>query len=355
MHRIRDRHNAHRVPGVIVERVATAQPERVTGPVGASLGSGHSMSDEPLLYDHTFEAGPGDHLDRLDVFLVRHFPGFSRSNLARQIKEGRVEVNGRSGKKIRPGRRIENGDVVRVALGQRTEPYARPEPIALDILHEDEWLLLINKPPGLTVHPGAGESGGTLANALAYHFGELSRVQGPLRPGIVHRLDKDTSGVILVAKDDLTHHALATQFRERTVKKEYLAIVKGIVELDADLISAPIGPHRANPTRMAVRLDIGKESETYYQVHQRLRGATWVRCHPRSGRTHQIRVHMASIRHPIVSDRVYGGIVRTLREFCPRQALHARRLTFRHPGTQEDLTVEAPIPDDIATLIAHLS
>ncbi len=312
------------------------------------------MSDELRLYDHTFEATPGDHMDRLDVFLVRKFPGYSRSNLARQIKEGRVAVNGRTGKKIRPGLRIENGDVVQVALGQRTEPYARPEPIPLRILHEDAWLLLIDKPPGLTVHPGAGESGGTLANALAYHFGQLSRVQGPLRPGIVHRLDKDTSGVILVAKDDQTHHALATQFRERTVKKEYLAVVKGIVELDADLISAPLGPDRRHPTMMAVRLDIGRASETYYEVHERLRGATWVRCFPRTGRTHQIRVHMASIRHPIISDHVYRGILRALRPICPRQALHARRITFRHPHSGEMLTVEYPVPDDIHALIEHL-
>ncbi len=312
------------------------------------------MTEHLRLYDHTFEAGPGDHLQRLDVFLVSRIPGYSRTNLARQIKEGHVAVNGRAGRKVRPGLRLETGDRVQVRLEQRTEPYAKPERIDLRVLYEDEWLLLVDKPPGLSVHPGAGEPGGTLANALAYRFGELSRVQGPLRPGIVHRLDKDTSGVILVAKDDVTHHGLSDQFRERTVKKEYMAVVRGRVELDADLISGPIGPHRTNPMRMAVRLDVGRPSETYYQVVERLRDATLVRCMPRTGRTHQIRVHMASIRHPILSDRVYGGVVRPLLEFCPRQALHAHRLSFRHPRTGEPMSFEAPLPDDIAALVAHL-
>ena len=313
------------------------------------------MSDHLRLYDHTFEATRGDHEERLDVFLARNIPGYSRTNLARHVKDGLVTVNGRSGKKIRPGLRLEQGDVVRIRLEQRTEPYAQPQRIDLRVLHEDEHLLLIDKPAGLTVHPGAGEPTGTLANALAYHFGELSRVQGPLRPGIVHRLDKNTSGVILIAKDDVTHHALAAQFRERTVKKEYLAVVKGVLELDADLVSAPLGAHKRHPTRMAVRLDVGRPSETYFEVAERYDAATRVRCYPRTGRTHQIRVHMASIGHPIISDPTYGGVVPELRAICPRHALHARRLTFRHPATGAMVTFEAPVPEDIAALVRHLS
>ncbi len=309
--------------------------------------------DELRTFDHTFEAGPGDRQSRLDVFLVRRFPGYSRTSLAKQIKEDRVSVNDRVGKKIRPGLRLDAGDVIKISIGQRTEPYALPERIELDIIYEDEWLLVINKPPRLTVHPGAGAPSGTLANALAYHFGQLSRVQGPLRPGIVHRLDRDTSGVILVAKDDLTHHALAAQFRERTVKKEYHAVVKNVIELDADLISAPLGRHRTHRTKQAVRLDVGRPSETYFEVIERFEAATWVKCMPRTGRTHQIRVHMASIRHPIISDRVYGGVVHHLQKICPRQALHARKLTFRHPQSGDQMQVEAPLPTEIEGLLEY--
>ncbi len=312
------------------------------------------MPDDLRLYDHTFTVGPGDHEERLDRFLVTRLPQHSRTHMQLQIREGRVTVSDRLAKKVRPSLRVETGDVVRVRLAARSRPYAAPEQIPLDVVFEDEHLLLVNKPPGLTVHPGAGASGGTLANALAYHFEQLSQVQGPLRPGIVHRLDKDTSGVMLVAKDDATHHALAAQFRDRTVRKEYECVVKGVMDLDADLISAPIGPYRRHPTRMAVRLDIGRESETYVEVVERLRNATYVRCKPRTGRTHQIRVHLLSMGHPIVSDPFYGGVVSTLTPVCPLLALHARRLTFRHPASGEDVTVEAPLREEIATLIEHL-
>jgi 23S rRNA pseudouridine1911/1915/1917 synthase len=312
------------------------------------------VTDNFNLFEHRFTADPGDAGERLDVFLVRRFPGYSRTQLARQVQEGHVAVNGRVGGRVKPGMRIEEGDEVRVWLAQRTQPYAAPEKIPLCVLYEDEWLLVIDKPPGLTVHPGSGEKSGTMANALAWHFGELSRVQGPMRPGIVHRLDKDTSGVILVAKDDLTHHGLASQFRERTVHKTYWAIVRGVVELDADLVSAPIGTHRRAPTRMAVRFDVGRASETYYEVVERFERHTWVRCMPKTGRTHQIRVHMEFIGHPLVGDKVYGGVEPSLAVICPRQALHAHRIEFRHPRTGEEMAFESPIPADMAALIEHL-
>ena len=312
------------------------------------------MTDNVNLFEHQFFAAPDESGDRLDVFLVRRFPGYSRTQLARQISEGHVAVNGKVGGGVKPGMRIDEGDEVRVFLAQRTEPYAAPEKIPLTVIHEDQWLLVLNKPPGLIVHPGSGAKGGTMANALAYHFGELSRVQGPMRPGIVHRLDKDTSGVILVAKDDQTHHHLASQFRERFVRKEYRCIVKGRVEFDSDLIDAPIGANKQIPTRMAVRYDVGRESQTYYEVIERFAAHSYVRCMPKSGRTHQIRVHMAFTGYPIVSDKLYGGMEPALYELCPRQALHAYQITFRHPQTGEIVTFEAPLPPDMTALLAHL-
>ena len=312
------------------------------------------MSDNLNLFEHRFVADPGDRGERLDVFMVRRFPGYSRTQLARQIQEGHVAVNGRVGGKVKPGLRIEEGDEVRVYLSQRTEPYAAPEKIPLTVLFEDEFMLVLNKPPGLTVHPGAGAKGGTMANALAWHFGELSRVQGPMRPGIVHRLDKDTSGVILVAKDDLTHHGLGAQFRDRTVRKTYWAIVRGVVELDADLVSAPIGNHKRIPTRMSVRFDVGRASETYYEVVERFARHTWVRCMPKTGRTHQIRIHMEFTGHPLVGDKLYGGVEPALSAFCPRQALHAASIEFRHPRTGDTMRFEAPMPADMQALVDHL-
>ena len=233
-------------------------------------------------------------------------------------------------------------------------PYAAPEKIQLTAIREDQWLVVLNTPPGLTVHPGSGQKSGTMANALAWHFGELSRVQGPMRPGIVHRLDKDTSGVIIVAKDDQTHHHLASQFRERFVRKEYHCVVKGRVEFDADLIDAPIGPDKRMPTRMSVRFDVGRPSQTYYEVIERFARHSYVKCMPKSGRTHQIRVHMAFVGYPLVGDRLYGGMEPALQEICPRQALHARSVTFRHPQTGEVVTFEAPLPPDMTALIDHL-
>jgi 23S rRNA pseudouridine1911/1915/1917 synthase len=312
------------------------------------------VTDNVNLFEHRFAADPGDHGERLDVFLVRRFPGHSRTSLARQIDDGHVAVNGRVGGKVKPGMRVTEGDEIRVYLAQRSEPYAAPEKIALKVIHEDQWLIVLDKPPGLTVHPGSGQKSGTMANALAYHFGELSRVQGPMRPGIVHRLDKDTSGVILVAKDDQTHHHLASQFRERFVRKEYHAVCRGRVEFDADLIDAPIGADKRMPTRMTVRFDKGRASQTYYEVVERFPHHTYVKCMPKSGRTHQIRVHMAFVGYPLVGDKLYGGVEPALTAFCPRQALHAHKLTFRHPQTGEVMTFEAPLPADMTALLEHL-
>ncbi len=315
---------------------------------------GEPQSFEPdyeSLVRHRFTALRVDGGIRLDKFLVVRFPGYSRTMLQKFCKEGHVRVNG---KVIRPGRAIEEGDRVDIRLPQLTRAYAIPENIPLDVIHEDEALALINKPSNMTVHPGAGQRRGTLANALAYRFGQMSHVQGQLRPGIVHRLDKDTSGVLMVAKDDLNHHFLARQFRERTVKKEYRAISHGVVEFDSDLISLPLGPDRHRPTRMAVRHDIGRASDTFYEVIERFDRYTYLRCRPRSGRTHQIRVHLSAIGHPIVGDKLYGGKGGELDKVVHRQMLHARRITFRHPLSREMVTFEAPLAPDMQSLLDHL-
>ncbi len=307
--------------------------------------------DRQNLVRHRFRATRVDAGTRLDKFLVVRFPGYSRTLLQKFVREGHVL---RNGKPTRPGRIVEEGDVVSVRLPELTRPYAIPENIPLDILYEDEILAVVNKPAGLTVHPGAGQRRGTLANALAYRFGELSNVQGQLRPGIVHRLDKDTSGVLLVAKTDEHHHLLARQFRERTIRKEYLAVSHGVVELDSDLISLPIGPDRHRPMRMAIRHDVGRPSDTFYEVRERFRRCTFLRVRPKSGRTHQIRVHLAALGHPIVADTLYGGKIGEFAGIVDRQMLHAHRITFRHPLSGEEVTFRAPIPPDMERLLETL-
>jgi 23S rRNA pseudouridine1911/1915/1917 synthase len=307
--------------------------------------------DEPTVR-HRFTAERAEEGVRLDLALVARFPGVSRTRVQRMVKEGFATVNG---KPSRPGRTLVAGDRVEFLFEVETRPYALPENLPLRVLYDDEWMVVLDKPPGMSVHPGAGERRGTLANALSYRFGELSHVQGPLRPGIVHRLDKDTSGVIVVAKSDEAHATLAAQFKARTVHKTYLAVVQGVVDFDADLISLPIGRHPVRSEKMSVRYDgSGRASETYYQVRERFQRHTYVEVHPRTGRTHQIRVHMAAIGYPLVGDRVYGRTDRALYEVVRRQALHAFRLEIRHPSTGEEMAFEAPIPEDMERLLAFL-
>ncbi len=300
---------------------------------------------------HRFTAERAEHGVRLDRALAARFPGYSRSRLQRAVKEGHATVNGRP---ARAGRPLSAGDDVVVELATETRSYALPENIPLRILYEDARLAVIDKPPGFTVHPGAGERRGTLANALAYRYGELSSLQGPLRPGIVHRLDRDTSGVILVARDDEAHRILAAQFKERTVSKTYLAVVRGLPDFDADLISLPIARDVRQPERMAIRHDVGRASETYYEVRERFHRHAFLEVHPRTGRTHQIRVHLAALGHSIVADRVYGRADRDLRGVIGRQALHAHRLALRHPETGEEMEFESPLPADMAGLLEFL-
>jgi 23S rRNA pseudouridine1911/1915/1917 synthase len=306
---------------------------------------------------------------RLDQFLASALPGFSRSALQRAIEQGEVTVNGQP---VKASYKLRPGDHIFVVLPEPPRSEAMPEDIPLDILYEDEYLAAINKPPGMVVHPAPGHHRGTLVNALVHHFSQLSQLNGPRRPGIVHRLDCYTSGVILVAKQDQAHRELAAQFQKRQVYKEYLAIVHGEVDRDSDYIEAAIGRHPRDRELMATYDEPDEDEDikdacTFYEVVERFRGYTFVRCLPRTGRTHQIRVHLAHIGHPIVADEHYshrGELwLSQLWPECPagqdrllagRQLLHAHRLRFRHPITGQEMEFAAALPDDFQTTLAAL-
>jgi 23S rRNA pseudouridine1911/1915/1917 synthase len=295
---------------------------------------------------------------RLDQYLVDRFPAYSRSVIQRVIEADAVTVNGRDTK---PSYHVKKGDHIRVWLPQLSDDVPEPEPIPLEVIYEDEFFIVVNKPPGMVVHPAKGHWRGTLVNALQYHFQQLSQMAGPHRPGIVHRLDRDTSGVIVVAKDDMAHANLAAQFERRSVRKEYLAITCGVLDRDSDFIERPLGPHPTHRERMAIRAteDGGKQALSYYEVAERFDGFTLVRIYPKTGRTHQIRVHLTHVGNPILADYAYGGR-RSLwlgevsaaaaqepnRVLIDRQALHASRIWLNHPRIREPMEFEAPLPQD---------
>ncbi len=302
---------------------------------------------------------------RLDAFLASHFPEFSRMHLRRVITAGGVQVDGRGGK---PAYRLKAGQRVRLVLPEIPREAPTPENIPINVLYEDDHVVVVNKPPGMVVHPARGHWTGTLAGALQYHFGPtLSGSGGPTRPGIVHRLDRDTSGVLLVARTDPAHARLAAQFAERSIEKEYFAIVAGVPQRDRDRIDRPIGVHPHTREKMAIRTDpaAGRPAETFFEVLERFRGFAALRVIPKTGRTHQIRVHLCHAGFPVLCDRQYGGRSRITRGeihgapgddsiVLERQALHAQRLSFRHPATGDLMTVEAPLPDDLQVVLDHL-
>jgi 23S rRNA pseudouridine1911/1915/1917 synthase len=308
---------------------------------------------------------------RLDAFLAAAISTVSRSRIKRGIDQGGALVDG-----------VAQRASYRVAFGERIEITVPPaaegpqaEPIPLDVLFEDDALVVINKPPGMVVHPAKGHWAGTLAGALVHRFEQLSGVGGAARPGIVHRLDRDTSGVIVVAKTDAAHEALAAQFHEREVAKEYLAIVAGRPDRDADRVVAAIGPHPTHREKMAVREDHpeSRPAETFFEVLERFRGFALVRARPKTGRTHQIRLHLMHLRTPVLCDKQYGGRSRLTagevraitRRPCGsgladdhvllgRHALHARRIAISHPMSGEPLEFEAPLPADMEQLMVVL-
>lgn len=303
---------------------------------------------------------------RIDAYLSSRYPDYSRSVIQKVIDASAVQVNDLP---VKASYRVREGDRIRIWLPELSDGAAAPEDVPLDLLHDDDAFTLVNKPAGMVTHPAKGHWAGTLVNALQFHFDTLSTVAGANRPGIVHRLDRDTTGLLIVAKDDAAHRNLAAQFERRTIHKEYLALVYGAPSRDADYIEKPIGVHPTNRERMAIRRpeDGGKEAVTFYQVRERFRGYALVRCLPRTGRTHQIRVHLAHLGHPIVADKAYSGRDRlTLAELLgsvptesdppliERQALHAHRLSLNHPLTGLPLEFQAPLPEDMARTLEAL-
>ena len=285
--------------------------------------------------------------ERLDKFLSAMLPDQSRSYLQKIIKDGNVLVNGEPKKS---SYRLEDGDEVTADLPELKSPDIEPENIPLDILYEDDSILMVNKPKGMVVHPSAGHYTGTLVNAVLWHCqGQLSGINGVSRPGIVHRIDKDTTGVLVVCKNDAAHNAVAAQLKEHSITRKYRAIVYGVIKEDEGTVDAPIGRHPTERKKMASGVKNGKRAVTHYRVLERFQGYTYVECQLETGRTHQIRVHMASIHHPLLGDTVYGPAKDS--HHLEGQTLHAMVLGLIHPVTGEYLEVEAPLPEYFENLL----
>ncbi len=310
---------------------------------------------------------------RLDKYIRHRFPDFSRTLIQRLIREEAVTVNSRP---IKASYQLSPGDQIDLILPPPPTNEITPEDIPLQIIYEDEHILVINKQANLIVHPARGNWGGTLVNGLVYYSDSLSQVNGQFRPGIVHRLDRNTTGVLIIAKNDTAHWRLAKQFEHRQTQKTYIAIVHGTLELDGDIISLPLGRHPRAREKYAVRPESGKKATTTYKVEKQYQGYALVKLMPKTGRTHQLRVHMSAIRHPVVADTMYGGKTMTLEQIAngqplpepgqkgaelnknekviDRQALHAAELKLRHPHTELEMSFKAPLPDDMQLLISLL-
>ncbi len=292
--------------------------------------------------------------ERFDTFLAEK-SGMTRSQIRKSIKFGLATVNSR---KVKPGYRLRKGDMVTLIVQEEDEEILIPEQIDLDIVWEDDHIIVVNKPPGMVVHPAAGNWNGTLLNGLARHCKSLATVGAPIRPGVVHRLDKDTSGLIVVAKNNRAYYRLAEQFREREVNKLYVALIYGKPGKTEGEISGLIGRSSADRKKMTTRTRHGKDAVTLYRVVEELGSASLVESQILTGRTHQIRVHFASVGHPVLGDRTYGRKVsvtsRGQEITFPRQMLHAASLSFRHPETGQTIHFGAPLPDDMSEAIKAL-
>jgi 23S rRNA pseudouridine1911/1915/1917 synthase len=310
----------------------------------------------------TLQAGNSIKERRIDKYLHGRFSNFSRVMLQEIIKEGGVKVNG---KVVKPSFKISPADIIELTLPELPGKDILAQDIPLNIIYEDDDIIVLNKQPDMIVHPARGNTYGTLVNALVFHSDKLSSGLGEFRPGIVHRLDKDTTGVMVVAKNDTAQWKIAKQFEQRKTKKSYLAIVHGVPELTADRINAPLGVHPRIRERYAIRPEIGKEAITFYEVVESFRGFSLLKMTPKTGRTHQIRVHLSYIKHPIVADDMYGGKLvypwqladgePTVQEpVINRVALHAWTLEFTHPTTKKLVKFEAPLPEDMQNLLNML-
>ena len=296
---------------------------------------------------------------RLDKYLHGRFGDMSRSLIQLAIREGAVKINNKIAKQ---SQKLSPGDIIELTLPEKPSKDIPPEDIPLDIIYEDSELIILNKQPGILVHPARGNTHGTLVNALVFYSESLSSGLGEFRPGIVHRLDRDTTGVMIVTKNDGAQWKIAKQFEKRQVKKTYLAIVHGTPELNADRIKAPLGIHPKVREKYAIRPEVGKEAITFYETKESFRGFSLLELTPKTGRTHQIRVHLSYIKHPIVADDMYGGKLvyqwqlkdeepATEKPIIDRVALHAYSIAFKHPKTEKEVKFEAPLPGDMQNLL----
>ena len=298
----------------------------------------------------TLQVNPEDTGTRLDAWLAGQLPDVTRSAAARLCEEGRVTA---AGKPLAKNYRLGGGEAVSVTLPDPEPVDVAPQDIPLDVVYEDSDVIVVNKPKGLVVHPAPGHPDGTLVNALLHHCGDsLSGIGGELRPGIVHRIDRDTSGLIIAAKNDAAHQKLSAQLQDHTLARIYRCIVIGNLREDSGTVDAPIGRHPVDRKRMAVEPRTGRPAVTHWSVLARYRGFTHVECRLETGRTHQIRVHLASVGHPLLGDTVYGS--RKPWPGLAGQCLHARRLKFIHPSTGRPVELECPLPDWFQAVLRKL-
>lgn len=289
---------------------------------------------------------------RIDKYLALNLPDISRSHIQKLIKDDLVMVNK---KPVKANYRLSFSDQIEVSIPEPEEPEILPEDIPLDILYEDSDIIIVNKPKQMVVHPAPGHSSGTLVNALMYHCGhELSGINGVMRPGIVHRIDMDTTGSLLVCKNDMAHQKLAEQLKEHSITRIYKAVVHGNIIEDEGTVNAPIGRHPTDRKKMSIHAKQGRSAVTHYQVLERFGEFTYIQCRLETGRTHQIRVHMACIGHPLLGDAVYGPARCTFKGL-QGQTLHAETLGIIHPRTGEYLEVQAPLPEYFVDLLQKLS
>lgn len=300
---------------------------------------------------HCFTADIEHEDQRIDRYLTEMLPEQSRSFFQKLIRDGFVIVNHII---VKVNYRLKTGDVIEIDIPDAVPTEIVPENIPLDILYEDDDLLIVNKPKGMVVHPAVGHSTGTLVNAIMYHCqGNLSGINGEIRPGIVHRIDKDTTGSLIICKNDEAHRNIAEQIKEHSVTRRYVAVVAGTFSEESGTVEGAIGRHPNDRKRMTINEKNGKPAVTHYRVLQTLKGASFMEFELETGRTHQIRVHMASISHPLLGDTVYGNSKNPYK--LQGQALHARTIGFIHPTTGEYIEVSAPIPEYMTELVRKLS